>query len=246
MKEISYVDAKYPVRADFAEGHNRFWKKLAAPGNWLTGAERIAVAQEVRQAWHCDFCARRKAALSPNHVEGAHESVSELPDAMVEIVHRVITDNGRLTKTWYRGVVRQGVTAEEYIEIIGVVVHALLIDEFCRAIGHPLHDLPQPLAGEPSRYRPAKTDDDTAWVPMLPASIESGPDMDLDGKISFNVVRALSLVPDSVRTVIDLLGIHYLELEDIDSLENPSPRAIDRSQMEAVAARVSAFNDCFY
>ena len=216
MKEISYADAKYPVRADFAKGHNRFWKKLAAPGNWLTGAQRIAVAKEVRQAGHCGFCAKRKVALSPNHDEGAHESVSELPDAVVKIVHRVITDNARLTKTWYSGIVQQDITAEEYIEIIGVVVHVFLIDEFCRAIGHPLNALPQPLAGEPSRYRPAKTDDDTAWVPMLPNSIESGPDSDLDGKLSLNIVRALSLVPDSIPTVIDLLSIHYLELEDID------------------------------
>lgn len=47
MSVINYSATKYPVRSDFAEGHNRFWKKLAAPGNWLTGAERVAVAKEV-------------------------------------------------------------------------------------------------------------------------------------------------------------------------------------------------------
>lgn len=184
--------------------------------------------------------------MSPNHVEGAHESISELPDGLVEIVHRVITDNGRLTKAWYDGIIEQGVTAEEYIETLGIALHVLLIDEFCRAIGHPLNSLPQPLTGEPSQYRPANTENDIAWVPMLPVSIESGPDTDLSERIYLKVIRALSLVPDNVRTVIDLLGIHYLDLEDIDKLEKPSPRALDRIQIEIIAARVSAFNDCFY
>ena len=70
MSKIDYSASKYPVRADFAEAHNLYWGRLAAPGTWLTGAERVAVAKEVRQARNCSLCRQRKAALSPYQVDG--------------------------------------------------------------------------------------------------------------------------------------------------------------------------------
>ena len=57
-------------------------------------------------------------------------------------------------------------------------------------------------------------------------------------------MRALSLVPDEVRMLRRLSEAHYLPIEKI-----PDPtchRALDRMQMELVAARVSALNECFY
>jgi hypothetical protein len=38
MQDISYSAAIVPVRDDFAAAHTRFWKRLAAPGAWWTGA----------------------------------------------------------------------------------------------------------------------------------------------------------------------------------------------------------------
>ena len=50
MQDISYSAALVPVRDDFAAAHTRFWKRLSSPGAWWTGAERVAIAAEVRQA----------------------------------------------------------------------------------------------------------------------------------------------------------------------------------------------------
>ena len=58
------------------------------------------------------------------------------------------------------------------------------------------------------------------------------------------VIRALSLVPAEVRAWSELSAAQYLSPEQMRSFD--SIRAIDRSQIELVAGRVSALNECFY
>ena len=65
------------------------------------GAERVNIAREIRQSQHCVLCRRRKEALSPYQVDGSHDVVSDLPEVMVEVIHRVVTDSARLTKNWF-------------------------------------------------------------------------------------------------------------------------------------------------
>lgn len=248
MSKIDYSGAKYPVRADFAEAHNIYWDRLAAPGAWLTGAERVAVAKEVRQARSCNLCSQRKAALSPYQVDGIHDRASDLSDTMVEVIHRVTTDSARLTKVWFDGIMQQGLSAEQYVEIIGTLVDVFSIDEFCRALEIPFNDLPEPQPGEPSRYRPEniREDGDGAWVPILPNVVDSGPESDLwEGRTGY-VIRALSLVPNEVRYMLDLLAVHYLDNTQVWNVKDSPRETLSRSQIEVVAARVSAFNGCFY
>ena len=81
---------------------------------------------------------------------------------------------------------------------------------------------------------------------MIAPEDASGPDADVygDGGFMPNIMRALSLVPDEVRMLRRLAATHYLAVEQI-----PDPtarRALDRMQIELVAARVSALNECFY
>jgi alkylhydroperoxidase family enzyme len=58
---------------------------------------------------------------------------------------------------------------------------------------------------------------------------------------------AMSLVPDAVRAMGRLSEAHYLRpaLVALPDAEQPG-RAIDRPQVELIAARVSALNECFY
>ena len=247
MSEISYSSAPWPVRDNFAASHNRYWQRLAGPGNWFTGAERVKIAREVRQSQYCDLCRRRKEALSPYQVDGVHDTVSDLPDVVVEVIHRVTTDSARLTKSWFDGIMQQGLSVEQYVEIIGTLVSVFAIDEFCRGLGLPLNELPEPQPGEPSRYRPANAAYDRAWVPILPIRLGAGPDADLwKGEMRGYVIRALSLVPDEVRTLIDSLKVHYLNNEEIWNVTKSPQGTLTRPQTEVVAARVSALNGCFY
>jgi len=246
MSHISYDAATVPVRGDFAAAHNRFWKRLAAPGAWWSGAERVAIAAEVRQARSCALCQTRKNALTPAAVQGEHDHLGALSEAAVDVIHRVVTDQNRLSRKWFNGILAAGLAAEQYVEIIGTVVAMVSIDSFCRGIGVPLNPLPEPQPGEPSHYRPPGAALEEAWVPMLLAERATGAEADLyGGKPTGNVIRAMSLVPDEVRTLQDLSTAHYLPSEQV---RNPTASAgtLNRMQMELIAGRVSALQQCFY
>ena len=60
-----------------------------------------------------------------------------------------------------------------------------------------------------------------------------------------NIYRALSLVPDEVRTFRDLDDHLYLPANNIFDLETDY-RAIGHTQIELIAGRVSANNQCLY
>ena len=82
---------------------------------------------------------------------------------------------------------------------------------------------------------------------MLPARAARGENADLyDGLPNApNVIAAMSLVPDAVRELKNLSGAHYLR--SIDVLDpDVQGDALSRMQIELIAARVSALNECFY
>ena len=246
MQTISYSAIPVPVRDDFAAAHTRFWQRLAAPGTWWTGAERVAIAAEVRQARHCALCHARKAALTPAAVQGHHDHLGALPDAAVEVIHRVVADPGRLSRQWFTAMTGAGLSAEQYVEIIGTLVALVSIDSFCRGIGVPLHPLPAPQPGAPSQYRPPGAMQEDAWVPMISVKRATGAEADLyGGQAVGNVIRALSLVPDEVRTLLDLSAVHYLPMGQVRD-PSASAGALNRMQMELIAGRVSALRQCFY
>jgi alkylhydroperoxidase family enzyme len=245
MTQISYENAPVHVRDDIPAAEQRAWDRLARAGTWWTGAERVAIAAETRKARDCALCRERKQALTPNAVDGEHDHLGKLPPAAVDAIHRLVTDSGRLSRSWYEEKLTQGLSDGQYVEIIGVITTVQSIDYFCRGLGVPLHALPEPVAGEPTRYRPATAELEEAFVPMISSDRASGAEADLfGGRRTGNVIRAMSLVPDEVRNMKDLSSQHYLPIEDVG---NPTVgRALTRNQIELVAGRVSALNECFY
>jgi len=246
MTDISYATAPVAVREDLLAAHRRAWRRLAQAGNWWTGAERVAIAAEVRNAWQCSLCKARKAALSPYTIAGTHECISTLSQSAVDVIHRAVTDPGRLTQAWFERTMASGeITDAQYVEIIDVVVAVVSIDSFCRGIGVPLHPLPTPEPGEPSHYRPATAQLEAAWVPMIPVEGAIGAEADLwsTGRVG-NVIRALSVVPDAVRQLMDLSTAHYVPRDRL--MDFTWGRSLSRAQMELIAGRVSALRGCFY
>jgi len=240
-----YENSPDPIRRDLAEAYQRAWDHISRPGTWLTGAERVAVALETRNARSCALCRARKEALSPFSVDGEHDTADDplLAPPMVDEIHRITTDAARSSETWYRSLLEDGLTAEAYVEALGVAVITISVDRFHQALGLPLEPLPSPRAGDPSRVRPEHVVEGEAWVPMqesAPVARAAG----LPGRMAPYVVRALSLVPAEMLAWSDVSGAQYLEEEDM--LDFDRVRAIDRSQIELVAGRVSALNECFY
>ena len=206
------------------------------------------MANEVRRAGSCALCRSRKSSLSPYGDDGQHDHGGLLPDAVVEAVHRIATDPGRLKKSWYEDLLGNGLTDAQYVEIVSVVVVIVTVDEFHHALGLGLEPLPVPLPGEPSGYRPPGARHAGAWVPMVLADGAVGDEADLYGGNPriVNVVSALSLIPEAIHMAGNILNAYYVVGDDMPNLSKNSGRALQRSQMEYIAARVSAFNDCFY
>ena len=145
---IDYRASSLLVRGDLLEAHRRIWQHLGTPGTWWTSERRVAIAGETRNAPSCSLCERRRAALSPYGLEGSHDSLGDLPNQVVEVVHRVVTDPGRIAGHWVEGLLEQGTTDCEYVETVGVTVATLVVDTFTRAIGCDLHVLPEARLGE--------------------------------------------------------------------------------------------------
>ncbi len=244
MEAFQYApNAVDPIRSDMRDAYQREWNRIASPGTWLTGAERVAVADETRRAEDCAICNERKAALSPNSVQGTHDHAGILSDPMVDEIHRVTTDAARLTKSWHQSLLDDGLAVEAYVEALGVAVCVISIDRFHRAMGLPLEPLPAPLPGEPTRIRPDGIVEGEAWVPIQNAA-QMAAKSGLPGGQAPYVIRALSLVPDEVQAWGDLSAVQYLGQNDMMSFKQI--RALSRSQIELVAGRVSALNECFY
>ena len=243
-REFDFPSIPDAIRADLGEAYRRAWRHVASPGTWMSGAERVGIAEETRRARSCRLCAERKAALSPFAVEGdgVHDSGDVLPKETVEQVHRLTTDAARLSEKWYGALLAEGMTEERYVETLGVAVIVISIDQFCHALGLPLPALPQPIAGEPTRMRPDRLVRGEAWVPMQEARKVASA-LGMPGPAAF-VLRALSLVPAELEAWLDVAAAQYLSTKEMTNLS--SPRAMDRSQMELVAGRVSSLNECFY
>ena len=234
-------------RSDIQSANDSFMSFLSQPGYWWTAAEKIAIAEESRLANRCAVCQKKKAALSRGQILGQHPPSPHLGDEVIGIVHQIITDQGRITRTQLDALEADGLSRLAYVELVGVVVCIFSIDEFHRALDLPLPSLPHPRPGNPSRAQPATLEQTTGFVPMIPRSGLMPADQDLWPKgFGANVIRALSGTPDLVRQWKRIAGAFYLQVEEMGNLVQADSRLLNRMQMELIAGRVSAINQCFY
>ncbi len=227
---FEYTDIDLPIRDSTIASQRMSWDVIASPGRWWSGAERVEIARIGRAAR--DF---------------ASASSEILPEAAVYAIQKLVVDNANLNREWYDEIIRSdGMGEDRYVELVAVVVHALSIDEFHRALDIALEPLPDAQPGEPTRQRPPEAEQRYSWPPIVPKSGLNPGDEQLYGPMEWgaNVISALSLVPENVRWLHDLSEGHYLSFAE---MRMPDPlRSISRAQIELIAARVSALNECFY
>lgn len=223
-----------PLSTSLKEAHAATLASIARPGSSWTGADRLEMVQASRAATECSLCAERKSALSPTAVSGVHDGPESLPSQLIDAIHRIRTDPGRLTRSWFSSVVE--VTGQAaYVEMVSVVNSAVIIDTLHRAMGLQLAELPPPVAGAPVDEPTGEVVDDGAWVPISVAPADMA---DTGLPVVPNIVRAMGLVPQAVSLFFATFGPHYA-LKDIQL-------SISQAQAEFVASRVSAMNECFY
>lgn len=246
MDQFAIQTGDYEVRSGLIGAHERAWGWLRKPGTWLDGGQHVAVAAEVRQAHNCQLCADKKAALSPNAVQGEHDSLGVLNDNQIGVIHMVATDSGRTSEAWCRAAIDAGMSEGEFVEITGIVAMVMVMDTFKRGMGLPEDQIPAAEEGEPSYYVSPGAKRQAAWVPITEpedVSDSDGP-MYPSPKAGY-IYRALSSVPDSMRAYWDMVNEHYMPGQYIYDF-SATLRSIERPQIELIAARVAALHQCAY
>lgn len=235
-----YQSQSLPVREATDACHQKAFDEFLEAGTWFTGSQRMAILDEIRHAGNCQLCKDRKAALSPYSLqanEGRHSSLGVLSDVIVEVIHRILSDSGRLTLRWFQSVMDSELSAAEYIEIVGLIGTAIILDSFANGLGM---DCFQPDRSKLSNLAPnkqvnTKVIEAGAWVPLLDVAQEEGRTILPSNP---NIFRAMGLVPLAIQQFFAVMRSHY-GLSD-------SSFELSRTQTELLAARMSSYNDCFY
>ena len=237
-----------PVADPIREPVEAMWAELGNTGSWWNARERIAIIAQTRAADRCDLCIKKKAALSPDAVEEQHDAVGLLSAGVIDIIHRVATDPGRLSNEWLSRVLAEGLSEPAYVELIAVVAKAILVDRLCDGLGIAPPALPSPHEGlKPDKALPAGLRTKGAWVATVDPEHAEGELVDYFEQIGrvaggARIMRAISLVPSEQISFTKTLRSLYTD--DLMSLDNH--KALLRPQMELIAATVSAANECFY
>lgn len=204
---------------------------LAAPGQTLTSAQRLEVAQRARDAAPRPLWDKAPDLLSFEHRPGSAGESEALSPFLQALVERVAVDSRSLDRSTVDAVIKR-IGDATYAEVVALVAQVVPIDHCLRAIDQPLEPLPEPGAGDPTHDRPEGLAEIGAFI--VATEPFTGP----------NVARSLSLAgPDNalrlkvVRSMYS--GTNFGEMVWTD-------RALTRPQIELVAARTSALNECFY
>jgi len=240
------------IRPELLAAQTTAWQHLGWPGTWWTGAERVAIVAETRHAASCTLCGARRAAALPAGVAGTHDTLATLPASAIEAIHRIRTDSGRLGETWYRRLIGKDFSAAHYVELVAVVAITVAVDSFRAGAGLPPFDLPLPQAGLPSRTQPDRVTPGLAWMQVLMPDDWAPPVPDLYRSIPGprergrgNIHLALSLVPEAMIAWWDLFEPMYLRSAEMRDFHHEF-RAVTHPQIEMLAARTAALNQCIY
>ena len=211
---FDFNNAPLPINDELAAAFRLVWDRLATPGTWWTGTERVAIAEVARLAYKGNDGTAHPSLPAP--AVAAASLLSRKPAGVTK----------RLIQEWEGA----GLEPTRYVELVGVVAQVTAVDTFHRALVIDLEPLPPPRPGEPSRQLPeTPAQANRAWVPMVgPPTIPS----------------SLSAVPAEMDALEELHGPMYLTYEEMG---NPSiQKGLSRAQIELVAGRTSAINECFF
>lgn len=236
-----YSDTHYSVRDKIVQAHEKELSLLSGPGTWWTGAQRAAIVAEARKA-RCEAGLQEPIAGSEAFID------ADLPNAARTIARKVATMDG-VDRAFFDDTVPSELSQEEYVEEIGVISRTVNLDMFANAIGIPSRELRPISDGEPTRIRPVSITDDGFYVPTIPTSKAGGGEDSkklYGGASVYNILRGLSLVPSEARPVMGLVMSQYVIPQEFYNYDFTFDPSVTRAQIELVASRVSAINECFY
>ena len=226
MIGIDYSRAAVPVESGTGASHENTLRAIAGPGAWWSGPERLAIVREARAAPECPLCRSRARSTFATIGGIEHDGRNGLPPETVEAIHGIRNDSGSLTRRWFDHIIAAGMRPEAYVELVAVVASSVVVDTFAQGVGLGLPDLLPAQPGAPTPESSKDVVDAGAWVPIA-----------REGR--FNIIRSLAMVPSARGLFFGAFDNSYYRAPD-------TRFALTRPQVELVASRVSAMNECFY
>ena len=197
------------LRAQFDALWDREWSRLAQPGTWWTGHERVAIAGAAR------------AAVQRGPETGNLSSVA------TAATRRIATAAATIRPIDVEQWAADGLDPFAYVEVVGIVSRVLALDVAAYGLGLDPRPLPEPLEGEPTFERPDGAAVTTGWAPTLgpataPSSLSAVPPeseamFDLHGVLyaSMEQMFDLQLERDGLkRPQIELVAARTSRLND--------------------------------
>ena len=228
---MTFAASSFPVVVPQPQldAFDAIWSWLAQPGGWWTGEQKIAAASHARTAEARPLWDRR-----PSTIDGLGATAAEgepLSPLVVDTVERIAVEAGSIERTWAEAVIAILGDAA-YAELVSVVASVVPIDRACALLGRPIETLPDPAAGEPSGERAAETVGIGSYLPVQ---------VGFEGA---NVAKSLSVAPTANVMRLGLVRALYSGTRFGELKWDDGP--LNRPQVELVAARTSALNECFY
>ena len=211
--------------ASVREALDRSHERLARSGVWWDAEQVTAVARRADAAF-----AQRAVPPWTRELPG---ETSNLDDVALAVVDRIATNAGTIDRAWASAQIA-ALGDAPYVELVGIVAVAVMLRMYAEAAGETPSAIGDPVvdAGQPTRQRPDGPIDIGAYVHVA-------------GHLPMvNVVRALSLVPAANETFLGLVAALYAGDKFTELVWDASP--LTRPQVELVASRVAAMNDCYY
>ena len=159
---------------------------------------------------------------------GGEEAPSSLPSVAIEAATTTSARPASIRAGWVDNITGD-LGYPRYIEIVGITSRLAAVDTFHVGLGAQLEPLPEAEPGDPSRTEEPQARLGAAWVPMVGGA---------------SITQALSLVDAESVAQEDMHGPLYLTYEGMAEMDYVG--GLSRAQMELVAARTSAINECFY
>lgn len=205
------------------------WRWLGEPSGHWTGEEKVAIATSVRMATPRPVYDRRPVTI--DHLTTDVEPGAVLSSLVTDTVERIAVEAGGIRREWAAAVI-DVLGDAAYAELVAIVATLVPIDRACLLLGRPLEPLPTPVAAAPTGERAEAKVDIGSYLPAA------------EGFWGPNVAKSLSVAPTANMMRLGVVralysGDRFGDLRWDDG-------ALNRPQIELVAARTSALNECFY
>jgi hypothetical protein len=220
------------IRPDLLEAQAAAWRHVTSPGASWSGVERAAIASATLAA--LDDTDPVAPWVSPSDTGRQLAGADVVGHQVADTVYRIARHAASVTEPWYRAQVDSVVDPFAYVELVGIVSAVAAVHGFHRAAGTQRPPLPIPDDAPAHGRHPVVEPATLNWVPVaVPADQVAA------------VVQGLSAAPAEWDNVKRLAAAQYIPVDEMSEL-GWTRGTLTRSEMELLAARLSAARQCFF